>query len=246
VEGERRVPLYFVPSWAADVEFGRRLVGALAPSVALHLLPRVDGKAGWPEDVDGWVAIYLDELAAVESGAVRLVGYSLGGLIALEVGRALTRVGRPPEHVTMIDTNRPTPRPRGARAVVRFHAATMAGMSVRYWPRYAGRVTRRAIRTPARRAAVVQHEDPAARSIHLTFLRYRPARYDGSATLITTRGSVARCWGDETLGWGRFFDRLDVRSVGDADHFKLFEPPALTAVAALVADAAHGSTTTTR
>jgi thioesterase domain-containing protein len=101
------------------------------------------------------------------------------------------------------------------------------------------------MRTSARRAAVVQHEDAAARSIHLTFLRYRPARYGGPATLITTRGSVARCWGDETLGWGRYFDHLNVRSVGDADHFKLFEPPVLTAVAALVADA-HGSTTTTR
>jgi thioesterase domain-containing protein len=244
VEGEPGVPLYFVPSWAADVEFGRQLAGALAPGVTLHLLPRVDGEAGWPEDIDGWVAAYLDEFDAV-APAVRLVGYSLGGLIALELGRALTRAGRPPERVTMIDTNRPTPRPRGAAAVVRFHAAAMAGLPPRHWPRYAGRVARRGLRTPARRAAVVQHEDAAARSIHLTFLRYRPARYDGTATLITTRGSVARFWDDETLGWGPYFDRLDVRSVGEADHFKLFEPPALTALAAIVAET-HGSATRTR
>ena len=69
-----------------------------------------DLNADWPRDIESFAAHYIDEMRSVEPrGPYRLIGHSLGGLIAYEMARKLVEAGEPVQFLGLLDCEAPDP-----------------------------------------------------------------------------------------------------------------------------------------
>ena len=111
-EGDRP-PLHFIPAGYGDMRAFRNVVALLDDDRPVYGLwpPRVDVIEGLRSKPVHWlVSVYVAEIKRVQpAGPYHLSGYSMGGLIMVEVARALIRKGDavellvvfdPPVHVT--------------------------------------------------------------------------------------------------------------------------------------------------
>jgi thioesterase domain-containing protein len=64
----------------------------------------------WPQSIEAFAAHYVDEMRAVQPhGPYRLIGHSLGGLIAYEMARRLAEAGKTIEFLGLLDCEAPDP-----------------------------------------------------------------------------------------------------------------------------------------
>jgi amino acid adenylation domain-containing protein len=69
-----------------------------------------DQDAHWPQSIESFAAHYIDQMRSVQPrGPYRLIGHSLGGLIAYEMAGALAESGETVEFLGLLDTDAPDP-----------------------------------------------------------------------------------------------------------------------------------------
>ena len=124
-----RVPVVQVLTWDTEAEGVPNLVAALPADQPVYIIcpPVADDPYDYPRTVRSWVAHVEERLAALDLPEdVVFVGWSFGGVIALELAQAQQdrRSSVDPIEVVLIDTQCPTWIRDRQKAVSKTHAVT--------------------------------------------------------------------------------------------------------------------------
>ena len=242
-----RAPLVALHTWHLDEKHYDVLAQTLGDRPVFSVLPpKTDGIL--PRRVDEWVdhaLTVLDELPV--DPPYRLIGWSFGGVVAVETARRLIASGTPVAFVGMIDTIRPKLRPLSAseyawyhlgealaipdeRQRIRYLSKKGLGFLDRRFP-VAGGAAQRALRlTRPREAAKAQRPKPPKSkprqplkvSIHVSYLNYRGQGVDFPVSLYATASSCARA-NAPALRWAGWLQAGYEFVMIPGDHFSLFE-----------------------
>jgi thioesterase domain-containing protein len=250
-------PLVAVHTWHGETEKyhavaealpGRRIYSVLPPKPDVDVLPR---------RVDDWVEHAIAVLDALPvDPPYRLVGWSFGGVIAVETARRLRERGTPVAFVGMIDTIRPNLRPLSTKEYVWYHLGEACGIpDERLRFRYLGVKTLQLLnrRFPVAGGLAKQvrdriwpdaapeeqrrtsrdegQRDPLEVSIHVSYLNYRGRSVDFPVSLYATVPSCAEARGP-ALRWSGWLEAGFEFVMIPGDHHSLFEPEHVGAVAA--------------
>jgi thioesterase domain-containing protein len=250
-----RPPLVFVRTWGVEGDY----LGALADHVdpdqpIIGIDPPSAERCARLDRVGDWVAYEREQLDSLSlSGPYRLVGWSFGGVVALELARQLRDEGAGPASLDLIDTWLPRSHPRTVTESLLQHLTTLQALEppqrrahLRKFGRRLPYQARKFVRSktaritgklrgdePAEKPAI----DPQLRAIWVPFVKYEPSPYYEPVTLHPSADSVARNNGDPSLGWSRWLvGGFSVRPV-DGKHRTMWESPHLAGLAAgLVGD----------
>jgi thioesterase domain-containing protein len=161
-EGGRLPPLAFVCAWSSDVRHLHHLAARLDPEQPIYAImpPDFTSKSEYPETIPEWADFVQERLAAVPCGGVyRIGGYSLAGLIALELAERCADAGAQVPLVLLLDVWVPRALGREGKRRTREQPRRLAKLAERL-TRYAEIPTRRERRahlwhrlSPTRRAA---------------------------------------------------------------------------------------------
>lgn len=250
--------LLAVHCWGDDPSHFQRLADALDDHQVVSLLVPGD-PATLPVTVDQWVDAHAATIQALLAASppisppYRIIGYSFGGVIALELARRLRQCGYVVQYVGLIDTVKPRQiMPTSLREYLWFHLRLATEMDdrsegVQYMRRrvvfYTYRrfhrvaeMARRALRLLGIRTDLPPRivppvfTDPAMTSLSLSFQTYRCRRVDFPVTVLTTAGSVDDT-GSASLGWASWLDAgFNVVSI-PGGHHTLFDDQHIGGVA---------------
>lgn len=255
-----RPPVFFVPGGGGELFVFDALAQALGRDQPLHV---VDLYAfGDPPDVpaeptlEQIVHVLIDDLQRVQpDGPYYLAGYSMGGMIALEMARQLSDRGAALGTLLMLDADGPDyPRLEPLPQRLLTHARHALSLGPRGMLRYLReRLPRAAVRLGLRPAephrlyaqeeeldlvppdVIAGMERALAPLVH-AWERYRPVPYHGPVTLL--RAEIRQLMvgvsdTDPRLGWGPFLPNLRVTSMA-CTHFDLLRAPNAPRLAAVV------------
>ncbi len=257
--GDPSLPaLLAVHCWGDESSHFQRLADALGDHQVISLLVPAD-PTRLPVTVDQWVDVHEATIASLLAASppvgppYRIIGYSFGGVIAIELARRLRQRGHAVQYVGLIDTIKPRQiMPTSLREYLWFHLRLATEMDDRseglqymrrrvvfYLYRRFHRVAemvRRALRLvgirtdlPPRIAPPVI-TDPAMASLYLSFQTYRCRRVDFPVTVLTTAGSVDDT-GSASLGWASWLDAgFNVVSI-PGEHLTVFDDQHIGGVA---------------
>jgi thioesterase domain-containing protein/acyl carrier protein len=255
-----RPPIFFLPGLGGHVLSFRALAQALGADQPCFGLqdPALEGEGEPFATVEQMAEHFVDLVHSVDaSGPPHLVGYSLGGLVALEMGRRLLRAGSAPPFVALIDTPAPGFPPRlplfqrlaahGANLVRGDAAGRRAYLAAR-WSNVMARFRTRSdeyeqaiwgVLTPRMQAVLAAHGRAGD--------AYTQPSYAGPIALLRARVHPdwpATRFDDPMLGWGDYVTGgIDEREIPGA-HLDVLdehhtEPLATTLAAALAAHEAR-------
>ncbi|MGF1455467.1 MAG: alpha/beta fold hydrolase [Alphaproteobacteria bacterium] len=230
--GNRRAPLIALPVAAGHLSDYLALAQTLSPDQpVLGLRPRGLDRGSLPaRSIEDMAADALDVLAAENvPGPYRLMGFSFGGYIALEMARVLIERGQPASHLIVIDPFVGwADRARYPRVVVRhLLKGNMGGAWMSARTGLSG--------IPGLQALSPDTPQDLDDLHRLAVLRYVPAPlpHNGTGgsqvTLISARHNVKR---DRIRPeWRRLIGpALTIREI-DANHIGVMRPPAVWALA---------------
>jgi thioesterase domain-containing protein len=163
-----RPPLFVVPGVGSRILYLRHLAGRIGPDQPIYGLHSrfLDDGAVYSR-VEDLAKRYVRDLSAVQPhGPYRLLGFSYGGLVALEVARQLVAAGHDVEFLGVVDTRLPGLRQHGPWSILRS-------------------IPRRLLNL----AALLQPLSAAGRRVYLR-TRLRIARESARAHLIEILGRV--------------------------------------------------------
>jgi amino acid adenylation domain-containing protein len=251
-----RPPIFFLPGLGGHVLSFRALAQALGAEQPCFGLqdPALEGAGDPFATVERMAEHFVDLVRSVDAERTpRLVGYSLGGLVALEMGRRLLRAGSAPPFVALIDTPAPGFPPRlpffqrlaahGAN-LARGGAAERRAYLAARWRNVVSRFRGHGdgyeqaiwgVLTPRMQAVLAAHGRAGA--------AYTDPSYPGPIALLRARVHPdwpATRFEDPQLGWAGFVTGpIDVREIPGA-HLDVLgehhtEPLAATLSAALAA-----------
>ena len=109
-----RPPLVAVRTWSKEAEHFRAVARALGPDQPIFSLAPPDFPTldEYPRTTDEWVDLLLPLVRRLSlQGDLYLVGWSFGGVVALELAERLAAEGQRIALVLMIDTRKPKSRP---------------------------------------------------------------------------------------------------------------------------------------
>ncbi|MGW3011454.1 amino acid adenylation domain-containing protein [Streptomyces sp. NPDC001219] len=242
-----RPPLLFVHPVGGDVLCYAGLGALLDDDQPLYALQYPDLDPA-PQTLAGLAAHYADAITErFPDGPYRLGGWSMGGVLALEIAHLLTGQGHTVELVAAVDLLEPPGRaePASDAALLARFARDLAGLAGRDWSPEpdgfeptGGRSPVEELLTRARQAAVLPDEIDAAtleqlasRFLHLSraLAGHEPAAYQGRVRLLQAMDGAAaattRQWLD-LLG-----DRAESVDV-PGDHYSVMRSPNLRTLAA--------------
>ncbi len=231
--GSRR-PLFVLPGLGGHVLAFRPLARALGPEQPCFGLqdPALEGRQAPCASVEEMAGHFLELVGTVDPrGPHRLLGYSLGGLVALEMGRQLQRLGTPPAFVGLLDTPAPGYPPKlPLLRRLRVHLSNAVGLSPRerraYLVQRFENVRRRVrgerregyereiwdVLTPRMKEVLAAHRRAGE--------RYHVVPYPGSIALFRASQDPdwpATSFEDPRMGWGGYVEGgIDVRYVPGA------------------------------
>jgi thioesterase domain-containing protein len=136
-EGKGSGAIVMVPPAGGLFFRGHEIARALAVSTPIYgmISPFLAGDPSPPETIDGLADLYAREIVdRVPTDPIVLIGYSLGGSIAVEVAHHLLRRGRVVESVVLLDSGAPsqaTPEEFDELAVLAILLEAMGGQSDR-------------------------------------------------------------------------------------------------------------------
>jgi thioesterase domain-containing protein/acyl carrier protein len=200
----RQAPAFFVPGGTGgltELVLYSQLVLAIdcdRPAyqfVARGLESDEPPHASVAEIADAWVTA----LAAVQpAGPVILIGGCIGGVVAFELAQRLSRAGREIALLLMLDTWSPAFTPATWLATGGLRAMAMRTSLLAYHK--AKTQVRRALGEPEpdRDEVMLERVQRVGRLYQEAILRYRPAPYAGTITLIASDEAAAI---DPALGW---------------------------------------------
>lgn len=209
------------------------------------LLPPDPSKHHMPRRVNQWVDHHLATLRRVgvptETG---VIGYSFGGVVAVELTRSLRAEGVDVDYCGLIDTLRPILKPLSNREFVWHHLAEAAlideptkrrkylrrktlALLHRQFPRLGKIVIKVAQRTGRLREIGDANPgwkptDPLMISIHTAYLNYRGASVDFPVCIYETEDSSQRTL-RAALGWVGHLERGFRITRISGGHFSLFD-----------------------
>jgi oxalate---CoA ligase len=230
-----RLPLF----WCSHVGQGqamiaRRLLPGLDPTLPLWALE----SSGQAEDGSSFVSVvevadaYARQIVRVQpTGPYRLIGYSLGGVLAFETARIIRASGADVEYLGLVDTACPSELERLRDRVLR-HVLTLATTRPSGWREYLAPRARleweRLRTTPIARRIIgepIRSISPMAdliKASHLVRSNYRPTLCDFRATLYLADDQPRFRRTTPQLGWRNYVLELDIVPVA-GDHASLLQ-----------------------
>jgi thioesterase domain-containing protein len=238
-------PLIAVASWHDEPSRFEALARELGDRPICLIGAPEGGDDLLPHRVDEWVELKLSVFRRLPVGPPYcLIGWSFGGILALELARRLEAEGAEVSYVGMIDTWRARGKPRTVRAAFWTVAGGAAQINdpaarsayVRRGARAFLKQRRRRARTSlwrwARRAGLLRHHvppgsmesvEPLKRAIWRSNLSYAGDAVTFPVALFTTDHSVEQTQ-DETLGWAPWLRGGFQLFRLPGDHKTLFDP----------------------
>jgi thioesterase domain-containing protein len=236
--GDGSTPLFIIPGIGGTVfelfDTARKID---CPGIVFALQPR--GPDGYPPNrtIPAQARYFADAIRErYPCGPYRLLGYSFGGLVALETARILRAEAGPVEFLGLLDTTMPEPywstrvRIEFLRKRLRYHAADMRKQGTRAAAAHVARQIPRLVRR-VRRMFRLGKDNIAASPFHMdglppalgevrdvniaAFNAYQAQFYDGGITLFASAdGDPLSC--DPIKVWPPWVARMDVRHVPGA------------------------------
>ncbi len=185
--GTEGSPLVLFPAVAGGVSDFAELARSLREDVDVWVAPSVG--TNLPAQAEDLAALHLRSLErTLPDGPLRLLGWSHGGLVALEVARRLQARGRPVQMLVLLDIPCPGADPEGAPSPESQLASWMPskealpeGLSSRELDAWRGAIAERIRST----------------------LAFRPRPYAGDVLLVRGSESVAGRSLDARMGWSQ-------------------------------------------
>jgi len=242
-------------TWRGETEHYDALAAELRDYQIVSILPPSPEPGPMPRRVEQWVDYHEAVLESVPlEPPYRFLGWSFGGVVAVELARRFEVAGRGRSFVGLIDTIRPRLVPLSTSDFVWFHLAAAAGMAdnrarlaylrqkglflfVRRYPTIGGGARSLLLRLGYRRDREAKHSvkptDPLIASVHVAYLNYRGDAVPFPVSLYATSGSSTKAR-EPVLRWAPWlhagFDLTEV----PGSHFTLFEPEYVGGLAAAI------------
>ncbi|MFO0810079.1 MAG: alpha/beta fold hydrolase [Gemmataceae bacterium] len=204
----------------------------------------LDGKAKPHATIEATAEEYVREICAMHAdGPYHLAGYSLGGLVVIEMAKQLAAAGLKVGVLAMLDAHAPGhPRRRSFAGRLAAHARNFWAKSWREKISYIGqRLLNQVRRDPSPVDTWLSGAAELSPEMHIVIEaqmaameRYRPDPYEGRVMLFRSRDKEA--WSemyvpDYTLGWGEVVQGgLDLHWVSGG-HLEIFQGEALETIA---------------
>jgi thioesterase domain-containing protein len=262
----RLPPLAFVCAWSTDAQHVHHLAALLDPEQPIYAIlpPDFASKREYPETISGWADFVQERLPAVPSGGVwRIGGYSLGGLIALELAERCADAGARVPLVLLIDAWVPRPLGRDRKRATpqrpkRLAKPTRRERRAHLWHRLSPtrRAARRAARAEQQRMREIELRNRwgddsvpegqgmtnragreisfLRRAVQVAYLKYEAHATHLPLSVVRTQTTYERAGGDATIGWGHRARGSLHTVVVPGSHFTMFEPEHIGHVAAAV------------
>ena len=239
-EPDRR-PVFCVHGAGGNVLNFRIISDRLGPEQPFYGLQAqgVDGRLQPLKSIEEMATQYVEAIQAVDArGPYQLVGYSAGGVIALEMAQQLKRAGREVQLLAMIDTLSPV---AARRKVSRWKKLwLMRHWSLEFaleWParRRKGRKADAEYAQALQRVARGEPLPPELVEHHLFYnfveaqSRYTPQRYEGDLVLFkATQADTQYLGAGEALGWEDHVQgAIRVTQIAGS-HFTMMSEPGVT------------------
>lgn len=229
-----------------------------APDLELITLEIPTGEsAELPRRTEAWVDHHFAQIEALDlDPPFRLLGWSFGGVVGLEVARRLREQGRSVAFVGLIDSYLPQRQPNELSDFVWYHLGQAAHLpevadrlpylrrraefyAYRRFPQL-GALTVRALERIGlrqRRAmaakALKRPNDPLTVAIYTSFLNYQERFVDFPVTLFTTETSRHDTQ-SLSLRWARWLEAGFDNTLIGGSHFTLFDPEHLASLGAAI------------
>ncbi|MBL8748438.1 MAG: amino acid adenylation domain-containing protein, partial [Planctomycetes bacterium] len=249
-EGSDGVPLFCMPGIGGHAFQYRKLVERMQtrrPVLGLQLYDLEVPPATFESIEDTATAVVREIRKERPRGPYALMGYSFGGLLALEIARQLVGAGEPVELVGLLDAYAPgTTAPEPLLGKVRLHFANLfAVRGLREFFDYLGQRVRGKVRRllfRTREIAGVGERTPAAIEQRIEEMGVRCWRAMRSYAAMAFPGQVTVFRASRLMDWARVQDPTgtcgwkpwcdDVRVVDiDCKHLDLFHEPHLSTLA---------------
>jgi thioesterase domain-containing protein/acyl carrier protein len=258
IGAEGRTPVFCVHGSRGNVMIFKSLadrLGATRPFFALQARG-VDGELEPDETIEAMAERYLAAIREVQpAGPYILAGYSGGGVIAYEMAQRLTAAGDIVEIVAMIDTLEPNEmrrpigmldRLRNMHRVKPWRFLALPSVLLRY--HLAPWVSRKlgVARAPAPLTSLEAAAVAVDAAYHRAQWAYQPLPYPGDILLVRAKDARMHFLrSGATLGW-RNFVRGTIHQVDvDADHFTVFDDPAVSQMTTAIKAVLRGETSFT-
>jgi thioesterase domain-containing protein/acyl carrier protein len=242
-----RRPLFCVHGAGGNVITFKALADRLARDLPIFALEArgIDGRAPFHTSIEEAAECNIEAICAAHpKGPYRLAGFSGGGVIAYEMARRLTRMGKSIELLVMFDTLAPGEirMPLSLWDRIKLLRRSSLGFTLD-WPRRkitflmeARRI--RLAETGRVPEAASRLEIIGAKSFDAYVAmqsRYETKPYDGDVLLFRARhAAMPYVRAGRALGWDKFVGgRLEEIAV-DAWHSTMFAPPAVDVLAAVL------------
>lgn len=235
-----RPPLYCVHPSGGGVHHYYRFAQALADEQPVYGFQAAGLDDDTPPDstLEEMAARYVAELRAHDpAGRYRLLGWSLGGVVAYEMARQLAAEGEPPELVVLVDADAAEsyePPPPDDETMLRLLLRTNADFTVPegHLAGLTGPERLEAVVELAQRSGALPQFMPLSRARRMAralrdtdtaLARYRIQPYDGRIHVLRARDSES---GDghraDDLGWGVHAREVHTKAV-PGSHYDLFD-----------------------
>ncbi len=219
--GGQGTPVFYVAPGHGDlVSFsvlGRR-IDTMQPFFAL-VPPREPGQSLHVE-IGRLARRYAEEMRNIlPNGPYQLVGFSLGGVVALEVARLLRAEGRPVAPVVLLDTFFPY-LPRFSHAVFKLVRAVVLSL---------GKPAERWFKRPLKQIFTDQGLIAQVEAM----CRFKPAGYDGAAVLIMST-TARRLRFLLFRPWRRLLPNLTMTAPVSGWHDQMFQDPHIAELARIL------------
>ena len=247
-----------------------KCLGADQPLTALQLFDPSIARQTFPRTLQDIAAEYVHLIRKVQAdGPYKLIGWSVGGVLAFEVARQLVEAGHEVSLLAMIDTWAPGQRNRLPK-----WRALLADYSYRWqligadWQKVMSRkqnlaaflaqrtLSKRLLRWLGRSQGDAnarvdfKNRESSAENYDRWLLgyleeaaqRYEPGLYRGKITLLCSAREPKGLFLDPQMGWGAFaLGGVEVAII-EGDHFTIFKGHGLEQMAARISEtiAAHG------
>jgi amino acid adenylation domain-containing protein len=220
-----KTPLFVVHAAGGGVVAYADLARSLGPDQPVYGLqsPGLDDDQTPESSVEAMAAYYLTAIRSIQpEGPYRLVGWSVGGVIALELAQLLRRAGEAVELLALLDTWAPDPTDARSEDDLRdqFERDLLGLQGKNLSDDDSTRLYR------------------VFRANVLAAANYRPATYPDRVLLVRASESVAI--DDPRLNWSRAV-LPDLRfATVPGDHFALLRPPLVNVVAEVLRASLRG------
>ncbi|HVH78532.1 MAG TPA: alpha/beta fold hydrolase [Stellaceae bacterium] len=249
--GNQDAPVFMLPGAAGSILQIAPLASAMTVSAPVYAIkPRGMEQGETPcEDLAEMAEHAVGVIAKVRpQGPYLIVGYSAGGLVALEVARRLSAAGHSVPLLVLLDTY-----PSRETWPLRCHVEILVRQSLRAVAAVRRLALRQAVGDVGRRLhslllyltasglrlispppIVAEGTDAASRQVHLATYNageaYRPQRYDGRVVFVQPEFVPNLEPRNPHRVWGRFLSDLTIRRV-PGSHLGMLDEGAITAAA---------------